>query len=240
MTIPQFVVAIAALTFGVAASAPPAAAAITSSAVIGGGPMDPQAHFANFDNLSLGNAGGTSGGVSVSFAGGGIAVTGTTGTYTAPYITNSNGALFGDSMVSGFETTPYLTTVLGTVTLTFAQAQNYLGLLWGSLDPFNTLDFYNGATQVAHLTGRDVVPINMGDIGPNGTFYVNLLSSMPFTSVVAASGGYSFEFDNVAYAFEMPDVASAPVPEPFSVSLLAAGLLALGYVVAARRSARRM
>ena len=87
--------------------------------------------------------------------------------------------------------------------------------------------------MVGELTGRDVVPINQGDLGPNGTFYVNLLSSMPFDSVVAASGGYSFEFDNVAYGVG----GGAPVPEPWSIGLLALGLLGVAYT-ATRRSAR--
>ena len=60
--------------------------------------------------------------------------------------------------------------------------------------------------------------------------------SMPFTSVVAGSGGYSFEIDNIAYAGSA-GTSGAPVPEPWSVGLLAFGLLGIGYT-AARRSAR--
>jgi hypothetical protein len=234
MTIPKVVVAIGALALGLAGYMPRAHAAFTITESVGGTPMD-GATLVNFDNLAIGSASGTSGGVGVAFAGGALATSGNSGTYTAPYLSHSQSAAFGDSMASGYDTTHYVSTGIGTITMTFSGPQTYLGLLWGSLDPFNSLSFYNGTALVGVVTGWDVMPINMGSLGPDGTYYVNLLSNMAFDSVVAASGGWSFEIDNLAYAGGDP----APVPEPAAVGLLALGLLGLAYT-AARRSARTM
>ncbi len=88
-------------------------------------------------------------------------------------------------------------------------AQKYFGLLWGSVDDYNTLSFYNGLTPVGSITGIDVLASPNGDQGVNGTVYVNINSDTAFTKVVATSSKYAFEFDNVAYSKEnIPDGGS--------------------------------
>ncbi|MHB1208017.1 MAG: Npun_F0296 family exosortase-dependent surface protein [Rhodospirillaceae bacterium] len=207
---------------GVACSAQ---ASFFISAAVGGAPSG--VSYVNFDNLALGAAGGTSGGVGVSFASDGQVVNGaSTGLYAAPFISNSNGALFGDATVSGVDTTNYITSGVGKVTLTMPGSEKYLGLLWGSVDTFNTLEFFIGSTSVGTVTGADIFAFATGDQGVNGTYYANIVSSLAFDSVVATSTSHAFEIDNVAYN------PTSPLPEPISLGLMGFGLLGLG---AARR-----
>jgi hypothetical protein len=98
--------------------------------------------------------------------------------------------------------------------------------LWGSVDDYNTLSFYNGANLVGSITGADVGPNTNGNQGINGTFYANIDSNLAFDSVVASSSNYAFEFDNVAYD-SVPQQAPPPpaVPEPSTLALFCAGIL---------------
>ena len=75
--------------------------------------------------------------------------------YAAPYLSGSNGTQFGDS-TNGPDATTYLTTGGGSVTLTLPGHESYIGLLWGSVDSYNTLTLYNGSIVVGTVTGSDV------------------------------------------------------------------------------------
>ncbi len=88
----------------------------------------------------------------------------------------------------------------GSETIAYSSLMNSFGLYWGSVDTYNSLAFYNGDTLVATITGGDVAPPLTADGGQ--TDYASnafvLISALPqFDRVVAASSGYSFEFDNV-------------------------------------------
>jgi len=199
-------------------------AAFTIDATVGGAPTG--VNYANFDNLPLGSLGGTSGGITVSFNPDGQTVVGASdGLYAAPFLSNSNGVLFGDPTVSGVDTTHYLSTGVGSVTLAMPGSQVYLGLLWGSVDLYNTLEFFMGAVSVGSVTGVDIVAAANGDQGVNGTYYANIISTLAFDSVVASSTSYAFEFDNVAYN---PTVPGQPVPEPLSLGLMGLGIAGIG------------
>jgi hypothetical protein len=209
---------LSASVLALAAMAIPASALPLLSASNAGAPTG--LFYANFDNLALGNAGGaTNGDITVSFTGDAQTTTGfASGIYAAPYV-DGNGGLFGDAE-TGSDTTKYLSTGIGSVTLTFAADQTYLGLLWGSVDNYNTLSLYNGAALVASYTGSDVTGSPTGDQGVNGSYYVNISNLDPFNRVVFTSSQYAFEFDNVAYNVDPP----GNVPEPLTLSLFAAGL----------------
>ena len=208
-------------------------ASLIVTAAVGGAPTG--VSYANFDNLALGNAGGLSGGIDVSFAGDGQVVQGAlSGRYAAPYLSNGNGALFGDA-TNGPDATHYLSTGTGSVTLMLPGLEGYIGMLWGSVDGYNSLKLYDGATLVGSLTGNDVTANANGNQGVNGTYYVNIVSDQGFDRVVASSSSYAFEFDNVAY-----NTAGGDVPEPMTWTIVLAGLLGLTALAAKRRQPARV
>lgn len=201
---------------------------ISISASIGGVPTG--TNYENFDSLALGSAGGTTAsGITVSFTPDGQAVQGSSsGVYAAPYLSNANGSLFGDPS-NGPDTTTYLTTGIGTATLTFPGNEQYMGLLWGSVDSYNTLSFYAGTMLIGLITGSNVTSLANGNQGVNGTYYVNINSSTPFDKVVASSSAYAFEFDNVAFN------TTQVVPEPAVLGMFGLGLLMIGLLAGVGR-----
>jgi hypothetical protein len=210
-------VVLGVLTFCLVGMNPVAQASITVDASVGGAPTG--VSYANFDGLPLGATGGMSNGITVSFATDGQAVQGSqSGVYAAPFLSNGNGTLFGDP-TNGPDATTYLTTGIGSVTLTMPGQEKYVGLLWGSVDNYNTLSLYNGSTLVGAVTGTDVTSNANGDQGVNGTFYVNINSTESFNKVVATSTSYAFEFDNVAYN---PNPTAVPEPSSSILALIGA------------------
>lgn len=189
-----------------------ASAIIITSASVGG--ADVGAKHVNFDNLINGASGalngtGPDGSVSLQIdVDAQVLVGPIDGVAAPPYLSGVNGTGFASQMGSGADTTPYLTsgktTNSGKITMTFGGSQNYLGMLWGSVDWYNTLQFYSGATLVGTVTGSDVDLDANGNQGVPGTFYVNMYSDVDFDKVVASSTEFAFEFDNVAYG-HVPD-----------------------------------
>ncbi|HEY1601307.1 MAG TPA: hypothetical protein VGG64_17020 [Pirellulales bacterium] len=207
---------------------------LTILPLVGGGPAS-GADYVTFDDLPAGAVGGTAANASGSADGGSIGVAFTpdaqavsgssSGYYAAPYLSGDNGTAFGQG--AGQDGTQYITsgsdgdgTTSSAVTLLFNGPQEYLGLLWGSVDLYNTLNFYNGSTFVGSISGGDVNAVANGDQGANGTYYVNINSALPFDTVVAVSTQYAFEFDNVAYAGGQANpsaVGLTVAPEPGSL-----------------------
>jgi len=153
--------------------------------------------------------------------------------YAEPFLSGGNGAGFGNA--NGLDTTVYLTSGItsfappSSVTLNFGAAQQYIGLLWGSIDLYNTLSFYNGISFLGSVTGVDVLAGANGDQGVNGTLYVNISTDAAFDSVVATSSQYAFEFDNVAFG-------EKPLGVPDGGSLMGVfGLALIGMAGIARR-----
>jgi len=148
-----------------------------------------------------------------------------TGQAQQPFFSGATAAFFGESPAYGYDLSQYVTVLPGgSAKFSFSTPQNYFGILWGSVDTANSLTFYNSENAViGTVTGTQIgsiPPINFNDSGPNGTAYVNINSTISFSSVVARSTVVAFEFDDVAYA---------PVPEPGSTVLLSAGLFILGF-----------
>lgn len=126
-------------------------------------------------------------------------------------------APFGDA-------TQYYSTGLGTTTITFDEEKTYLGLLWGSIDGYNSIEFYDGDTLVGTVGGAAIRNPANGDQGIGGTFYVNFEIAGGYDRIKLISNGLSFEIDDLAYGGEYE-----VVPEPAAALLLGSGLLALGY-----------
>lgn len=220
-----------ALAAGLGLVATAANAIPTSITASVGGVPNGADKYENFDAVPLGSGSyATTSGITVSFSPDAQAVQGAvSGAYAPPFLSDSNGTMFGDSTVSDADSTTYLASGStgshpdAAVTLTFVGPERYFGLLWGSVDPYNTLTFYNGSTMVSQFTGTDVSSLANGNRGAGGTFYVNINLSDPFTSVVATSSKYAFEFDNVAFSSD-----PIGVPEPRIAGIFLLGLLLVG------------
>jgi hypothetical protein len=186
---------------------------------------------------------------------GGVTITGnnTTGTGvngTTTYI--GNGTVHNSAIVQGstsnYNAAPviddagdtytgaYLSTGLGSITLTFSTAQSYLGFLWGSIGAGDQLQFYSGSTLVSTVTGTQAQAAapgynGMGGAqGVGGSQYTLIdLTGGTFTSVVlteqAVGGSAAPSFEAAGFQYAATNVY---VPEPSSIALFGAGLLGLG------------
>jgi hypothetical protein len=211
-----------------------AAAAFLGSMVLAGA--------ANADLLAAGSVGGApSSGITrdnfdagtasfaVTFTGDAGYVTGASASlYAPPWLSGGNGAGFGSpNQPDDADTTMYITTGTGSATFDFVGDQRYFGVLWGSIDDFNTVSFYDNGSLVKAFTGDAILAGANGDQGVNGTLYVNFTATdaTVFDRVVFTSTEHAFELDNVAYGQNVP----TPAPEPLTLSLFGAGLAGLGF-----------
>ncbi len=127
------------------------------------------------------------------------------------------------------DTSRYLTVspASGTpVSITLATAANYIGFYAGSLDVFNLIQFYNGATLVSSYTGFDLallagVPAS-GDQSI-GRYFNVFESGNSFTTVLLTSSQNAFELDNFAIGVAPPPT---DIPLPGTLSLFGLGLIA--------------
>ncbi len=135
-------------------------------------------------------------------------------------LVNVTGAPFVGPLPGNADTTNYLSVGAGgTETITFASLENAFGLYWGSVDSYNTIDFYNGTTLVASFTGSDVSPLfatgNEASFTSNG--YVEFLGLAAFNKVVLESAANAFEVDNISAGTVHAELA-APVSGTLSVN----------------------
>lgn len=116
----------------------------------------------------------------------------------------------------------------GAAILTFSQEMSYLGLYWGSIDEYQHIDFYNNGILDTTVTGGMVgTPANGDQFQGGQNLYVGISDIPAFDKVVFTSNGYAFEIDNIAVA---------PVPEPATMLLFGTGVVSLIGIVRRKRS----
>lgn len=106
----------------------------------------------------------------------------------------------------------------GPLTVTLPGLKGYFGLLWGSIDTYNTIDFLKNGVSVGSFTGTEIAALaglKVAD-ATNGNFgidrYVNFFSTTGnaqtspdyFDQVRFSSAQAAFESDNHAYAIPTP------------------------------------
>ena len=115
------------------------------------------------------------------------------------------------------DTTNYMAVLSGqSETVVYGKTYSELGLYWGSIDTYNVLTLFNGASSVV----VPIPPVANGDqfAGDSNRYFV--ISGFDFNKAVFSSNGNSFEFDNVAVG---------GVPEPSTWMMLMLGFGGLGY-----------
>ena len=139
------------------------------------------------------------------------------------------GSLSGVYAAPPGDTSRYLTVSPASgspVSITLATAANYIGFYAGSLDDFNLIQFFNGATLVSSYTGVQLagfagVPAT-GDQSI-GRYFNVFESGNSFTTVLLTSGSNAFELDNFAIGVAPPPT---DIPLPGTLSLFGLGLIA--------------
>lgn len=157
----------------------------------------------------------------------GQVVTGTTGQYAAP---SSN------ATAATVNTSAYLTVPTGsssgtlTITTPLQSNYNYFGMYWGSVDTYNSVTFYKGATKVGEVLGQQVIALPNPDLNQgdrNQAVYVNFFLDTAYDSIILTSTSYAFESDNHVFGV---------VPVPGSAVLMLSGLLGAAFLGRRRKA----
>ena len=180
--------------------------------------------------LSIGGAAASDGSGLVSFiapttynmnAGNQAPLAGSSVLFTTGSVDGQNAAPFGDGTMYasvGTNVSPATDTLLLSST-----GNHYLGLYWGSIDTFNTIEITDssGTTDVNAANFLALAPAN-GFQGSGGSAYVNIFDTDGITGIKFISTQKAFEFDNLTL--------SSAVPEPSTWAMMILGFFGLGFL----------
>ncbi|WP_423820606.1 PEP-CTERM sorting domain-containing protein [Salinisphaera sp. SPP-AMP-43] len=151
-----------------------------------------------------------------------------------PLVTHAPSAA---SLAGRTNNTQYLNQSAGTAIFSLGTTANYFGLLWDSIDYFNTISFVDDGRQIARYTGNTLVQAvqaDGGNLAMGDSAYINFFDLPEFDTVRITDNISNFESDNHAYGM----VDTSEVPEPTSVALFGLGLLLLITGLMRRRAHR--
>lgn len=140
------------------------------------------------------------------------------GVYRSPYDNSGSASVPGWQQLSYFAVGP--ANLPSPATLLIAGGADMLKFLWGSIDGYNGLEFFSGATSLGVVTNADIAPASTEPAG-KGASYVTISSDMDFDRVMFISSRNAFEVANITvFLDDQPPGGVVPVP--------AAGLLLIG------------
>jgi hypothetical protein len=119
------------------------------------------------------------------------------------------------------------------VSLTYASDQSSFSFLWGSIDDYNTLQFFDGSTQRLSLSGAQLVSLfALPGSAPNFEQVALLSFSFAPTELFDT---VKFISSQAAFEFALPGSSTTSVPEPGTLALFGIGLV--GALLRRRRGA---
>jgi len=154
---------------------------------------------------------------------------GLTGNYTIA--TGSASGLYAAPLG---DTTHYLVVpgagASGSATLNLGLAYKSLSFYWGSIDTYNTVEFFDaGGVSLGSFTGSAVPPAPAD--GSTGSALNNRRVNFDFGGALATK----VTFTSTSQAFELDDIAGSAVPEPATWAMLIMGMSMVGVSVRRRR-----
>jgi hypothetical protein len=167
---------------------------------------------------------------STSNANGNFTIGGTIFSGTGIVANNNGGPAQGISAAPAFDSTNYMSVLGGQAeSITFASLQKQFSLYWGSIDTYNTIQFFDNGLPVGIFTGQTVnLAVNpFGDQSAPASNQFVTFSNLLFNSVEISSGSNSFEFDNVSTV--------AAVPETSTWAMLILGFVGVGFAAYRRK-----
>lgn len=109
---------------------------------------------------------------------------------------------------------------------------DYLGFYWGSVDTYNSFEFFRDDQLVATLSGSDLLGANNGSSGnqiaPGSNQYVNIAFSAgeAFNRFRITTSGIAGEFDNIVIGL---DNRATDIPEPQNLAIFALSLMMISF-----------